>query len=191
MNKNKLFLIIGPSGVGKGTAIKILKQTHPEIFFPVSFTTRDKRENEVEGETYFFISKQEFEKKIQEGDFLEYQIVHGKNYYGTDKKTIKTNLINTNVVREMDVAGVTEVLKNNIDLPIVTIFITTDNWETLVTRIKRRQDISEEELERRKISYEKEMKFMEKSNYIVYSKENKINELVDSLIDIINKESHA
>jgi len=191
MQKHKLFLVIGPSGVGKGTAISRIKESTLDLFFPVSYTTREKRINEVDGQTYYFISKDEFENKIKQDDFLEYQVVHGTNYYGTDKRSIINQLQSKSVLREMDVAGVKDVLLNNKELPIVTIFITTDNWETLVKRINNRQQISEAELKSRKESFEKEMKFMEKSDYIVYSKENKIDELVTSIIDIIKTESNA
>jgi len=191
MQKHKLFLVIGPSGVGKGTAISRIKESKLDLFFPVSYTTREKRINEVDGQTYHFISKNEFENKIKQDDFLEYQIVHGTNYYGTDKRSITNQLQSRSVLREMDVAGVQDVLLNNKELPIVTIFITTDSWSTLVKRINNRQQISETELLSRKESFEKEMKFMEKSDYIVYSKENKIDELVTSIIDIIKTESNA
>ena len=191
MQKNKLFLIIGPSGVGKGTAIKQIKNSDIDLFYPVSFTTREKRINEVEGETYYFINKSEFEEKIQNNEFLEYQIVHGTHYYGTDKQSIVDNLKATSVLREIDIAGVQDVLKNNSHLPIVTIFITTNDWDTLVTRINKRQQMTPSELEQRKKSYAKELKFMEKSDYVVYSEENKIDELVTSILDIIKKETNA
>lgn len=191
MQKNKLFLIIGPSGVGKGTAIKQIKNSDIDLFYPVSFTTREKRINEVEGETYYFINKSEFEEKIQNNEFLEYQIVHGTHYYGTDKKSIVDNLKTTSVLREIDIAGVQDVLQNNSHLPIVTIFITTNDWDTLVSRINKRQQMTPSELEQRKQSYEKELKFMEKSDYVVYSEENKIDALVTSILDIIKKETNA
>ena len=139
MQKHKLFLIIGPSGVGKGTAISRIKETDLNLFYPVSFTTREKRINEVEGETYYFIKKAQFEEKIKSNEFLEYQIVHGTHYYGTDKNSITENLKHSSVLREIDIAGVRDVLHNNSQLPIVTIFITTNNWETLVSRINKRQ----------------------------------------------------
>ena len=191
MQKHKLFLIIGPSGVGKGTAIKRIKETDLNMFYPVSFTTREKRINEVEGETYHFIKKGEFEEKIKNNEFLEYQIVHGTHYYGTDKNSITENLKHTSVLREIDIAGVRDVLKNNSHLPIVTIFITTNNWETLVSRINKRQQMNEQELEQRKHSYQREIEFMEKSNYVVYSVENKIDDLVESIISIIKQETNA
>lgn len=191
MQKNKLFLIIGPSGVGKGTAIKQIKNSKLNLFYPVSYTTREKRINEVEGETYYFINKSEFEEKIKKNEFLEYQIVHGTHYYGTDKKSIVDNLTTKSVLREIDIAGVQDVLQNNSHLPIVTIFITTNDWDTLVSRINKRQEMTSKELEQRKKSYEKELKFMEKSDYVVYSEENKIDELVTSILDIIKKETHA
>ena len=81
--RGKIFFFSGPSGVGKGTLINHLRETRTDFVFPPSCTTRDPRPGEIDGETYYFITKQEFEAKIKAGDFLEYAHVHGDTYYGT------------------------------------------------------------------------------------------------------------
>ena len=188
--KGKLILVIGPSGVGKGTAIKQIRQLCSQLFFPTSYTTRQMRQGEKQGETYNFITKPEFEKMIKDDAFLEYQLVHNTSYYGTDKASILENIEKgKSVIREMDIQGVKEILDKEWTFDIVTIFITTDSWETLKSRILKRSQISEQELENRKQSYLKEIEFLEKSNHVVYSEENKIDKLIQSLVSIINNET--
>ena len=186
--KGKLILIIGPSGVGKGTAIKQIRQLCSQLFFPTSYTTRSMRQGEKDGETYNFITKPEFEKMIKQDAFLEYQLVHKTNYYGTDKQTIIDNINSGKVVlREMDLQGVQDVLSKQWPFEIKTIFITTDSWETLEQRIRQRSEISEQELANRKQSFQKEMEYLEKADYVVYSIQGEIDEMIESLISIINK----
>ncbi len=171
----KLILILGPSGTGKGTVINHLKKCYPELVFPASYTTRDMRANEVEGEVYHFTSKPVFRQKIESGDFLEWAIVHGDNYYGTDKKQILENLqAGKTVCREVDIQGVLS-LQNLIPKEqIYTIFLTTDSWEKLENRIKKRANISEEELYKRKESYLKEIEYKDQMSYTMYSEDGAI-----------------
>lgn len=184
----KLILILGPSGTGKGTVINHLKKSFPELVFPASYTTRAMRPNEVEGEVYHFISKPEFEQKIDNDEFLEWAIVHGDNYYGTDKKQILDNLQNgKNVLREVDIQGVHSLQKLIPIEQISTIFITTDSWEKLEKRIKTRANMSDEELEARKISYHKEIKHIDEVDHILYSEDGKIEECNQKAFEIVNK----
>ena len=102
----KLILIVGPSGSGKGTVINRLKSIFPGFAYPVSYTTRDMREGEVDGEVYNFIAKEKFEDMIKNNEFLEYAIVHSNNYYGTSKNDILEPLKSgAMVVREVDIQG--------------------------------------------------------------------------------------
>ncbi|PIS04126.1 guanylate kinase, partial [Candidatus Peregrinibacteria bacterium CG10_big_fil_rev_8_21_14_0_10_44_7] len=104
--KGKLFLILGSSGSGKGTVLAGLRDRHPEFVFPKSCTTRKPRENKTGEEVYHFVSKDEFKKMIDEGDFLEWAQVHGEHYYGTMKQPIMDALNAGHiVVREVDVQG--------------------------------------------------------------------------------------
>lgn len=85
--KGILYVISGPSGVGKSSVKSELVRTHPQLYISVSATTRERRGNEKEGSDYLFLSKKEFEKLQTEDGFFEWAIVHG-NYYGTQKKQI-------------------------------------------------------------------------------------------------------
>ena len=155
---SKFILVIGPSGVGKGTMLQLLRERHPEVVFPISATTRDPRPGEKEGETYYFISKEDFESKIEENEFLEYACVHGKNYYGTLKKQIVDALDEgKTVVREIDYQGYLSVLKTDLAPRVKSIFILPPSIERLKERIRDRAPISEEELDARMESLQKEI----------------------------------
>lgn len=155
-----IYFISGPSGVGKGTVIDLLRTRHPEFVFPPSCTTRDPRPGEKEGETYFFITKDEFKAKIEAGEFLEYAIVHGGNYYGTLKhKLLDPALAGKTVIREFDVQGFSQARKL-LDRHLYTsIFIRPegDNLDQLVERIQARAPISDEEVSKRVESMKKEL----------------------------------
>lgn len=188
--KGKLFLIMGPSGVGKGTAINIIKKQFPEYLFPVSVTTRSIRPGEKEGEVYNFISKEEFEEKIKNEELLEYAIVHNNNYYGTLKSAILTPLEQGRVViREVDLQGVISIRKLIPPEQLVTIFISAPDYETLVKRIKSRSELPEDEIQRRMESAKKEFNYADQCDYIVPSLDNQINKCVEDIIDIIKKET--
>ncbi len=190
--KGILFLIMGPSGVGKGTVIKELKKTHPEYIFPTSVTTRDIRPGEKEGDVYNFISKQEFEEKIEAGELLEYAIVHNNDYYGTLKKEILTPLSEgKTVIREVDMQGVISIKKLIPKNQLITIFITAPNYETLVERIKGRSELPQDEIERRMESAKKEFDYADNCDYVVPSLQNQIPQCVAEVIDIIEKESSS
>ncbi|MDE6076051.1 MAG: guanylate kinase, partial [Clostridia bacterium] len=104
MSKGKLLVISGPSGVGKGTIVKELLKLRPNASLSVSCTTRAPRQGETEGESYFFLTKDAFEKMIAEGGFLEYS-EHFDNYYGTPKAFVESKLESGDVILEIEVDG--------------------------------------------------------------------------------------
>lgn len=187
----KLFLIVGPSGVGKGTVITHLKERRPEFDYPISATTRDPRPNEKDSVVYHFVEKEKFEKMIEEGELLEYAIVHNKEYYGTLKKPILEALKEGHtVIREVDMQGcesIQEVLPRE---NVVSIFLTVPDRQDLIDRILKRGKLPEEEIKRRMESAEKEFaKGGEVCNYQVPSLNNKIPECVNEVEAIILKET--
>lgn len=155
--KGKLFLIVGPSGVGKGTVIEHLKKRHPEFAYPISVTTRDARPGEEEGLVYNFVSNDTFEKMIEKNELLEYAQVHDKEYYATVKKPIIKALEKGRVIiREVDMQGCESIInklpKNN----VVSIFLTVPDKKDLIDRIQKRGKLPEEEIERRMESAKRE-----------------------------------
>lgn len=168
----RLILILGPSGSGKGSILAELRQKYPEFVFPLSCTTRDPRPGEKAGEVYLFVSKEEFQDRIERGDFLEWAIVHGENYYGTLKESILNPLEEgKTVIREVDVQGLRSIRDLVPAEQLTSIFLTVDSWETLQARILRRSELPEEELQRRHDSFMKEIKWAEECTYTIVNVE--------------------
>ena len=104
-NKGVLIVISGPSGAGKGTICKALLEKHKDIHLSVSATTREPRQGEVHGVNYYFLNKDEFLKKVEEDDFLEWAEVYG-NCYGTPKSNVQELLDSgKDVILEIDIQG--------------------------------------------------------------------------------------
>lgn len=187
----KIFFISGPSGVGKGTLINALRERHGDWVFPPSCTTRDPRPGEIDGETYYFISREEFRKRIAAGDFLEYAEVHGGNLYGTlQQKLIEPMQNGKIVIREFDVQGYTQAVERLPREYYESIFLyPADGVEELVRRIKERAPIADEEVERRLESMRKELDKAELYDHWVYSKAGEIDDMVVGAEAVILKSS--
>lgn len=188
--KGKLFLILGPSGSGKGTLIEGLKNKHSSFVFPFSVTSREKRLGEKDGDVYSFVTKDVFEEKIENDEFLEWAIVHQKNYYGTLKKTIFDAIEdNKTVIREVDIQGfefIREVIPKD---QLVSIFIMPDSIENLVDRIKKRSKISDEEVKRRIESSRNEIDKSDECDYVIHNSDGYLEEAIQEVEKIIKKET--
>lgn len=185
----KLFLIVGPSGSGKGTVIDRLKVRYPGFVYPVSYTTREPRHDEKEGEVYHFITKEKFKKMIEEGEFLEYAVVHANNFYGTAKKEILDALRQGAVViREVDIQGFDSIRKIVPTEHLVSIFMEVIDREDLKGRIMRREKMSDEELKLRMQSALSEIERKGDCDYEVENKWGEIDECVANVEKIILKE---
>lgn len=183
---NFLYLIIGPSGVGKGSIIRSLKESDLNIFFPVSYTTRPMREGEKEGETYHFIDKEKFESMISNQDFLEYALVHQKAYYGTDKASITNALQNgQDVLREIDFQGYESIKKLIPKSQLKVFYIDAGSWENLKERITNRSQISQEEIEKRHQSFLIEEKYKDEADYVISNMNGQLEEAIQKVKDII------
>jgi guanylate kinase len=133
----KLIVIVAPSGSGKSTLIKRLKNDYPQLIESVSFTTRSMRAGEVHGESYFFISKEEFIAKRDKGDFLEWAEVH-TNYYGTSKHFVEEQLANgRHLLFDLDVQG-TDSFKKYFQERAHAIFIAPPSVDELKNRLRGR-----------------------------------------------------
>lgn len=185
----KLILIVGPSGSGKGTVIDRLRNMYPGFVFPVSYTTREPREGEVDGEVYHFVSSEEFEDMVQNDELLEYAVVHEDNYYGTPKKEIIEPMKSgAMVVREVDIQGfhsIKEVIpKEN----LISIFMKVSDLDDLRGRILRRGKLPEDEIQQRMESALKEIAQADQCDYQVENRWGKIDECVKDVAKIIIKE---
>ena len=161
-----LIVISGPSGAGKGTICERLKEQNKNIWLSTSMTTREPRGNEKNGVEYFFVTEEEFKKKIEEEGFLEYAIVHNNKYYGTPKDKIADKLNEgKDVILEIDIQGALEIQEKINDA--LFIFIMPPSMEILKDRLMKRNTESEDKvLERFKTAY-KEINEVTKYNYVV------------------------
>jgi guanylate kinase len=163
----KLILLIGPSGSGKGKLLEYLKKKYPEWVFAVSSTTRLIRPGEKEGETYWYITREEFEAKIKKGAFLEWA-EYGGNLYGTDKRQILDALgEGKTVIREVEVQGVESILKILPREMVKVIYVDAGTWEQLEKRIVSRAPLSAEELSKRRDRYFEEIKFKDRADRVI------------------------
>jgi guanylate kinase len=177
MNQSGLLIVIsGPSGAGKGTICKALLERN-DFWLSVSATTRAPRNGESEGTNYYFMTKDEFLKKVDEGDFLEFAEVYG-NFYGTPKSRVFNTLEKGNdVILEIDIQGALKVKENYPEG--IFIFILPPSMEELKNRIINRGSETPETLMTRFKSAYKEINYVSKYNYAV------VNDTVDEAVEKI------
>jgi len=147
MPKSLLIVISAPSGCGKTTIVRELRRRYPEVEFSVSATTRPKRPREVQGKDYFFLSKEEFKKKIGQGELVEWEEIYG-DYYGTLKSEIdRVQRNGMPMLFDVDVKGALTIKKQYPEA--VLIFIKPPSMEALKARLMMRKTESEEALKKR------------------------------------------
>ncbi len=148
MAKGKLIVISAPSGCGKTTIAKAILSKHPALLFSVSATTRPARSGEVNGKDYFFLSRREFEKRIESGDLVEWEEIYG-NYYGTLKSEIHRALNKGySMIFDVDVKGALSI-RRNFPGDSVLVFIKPPSMEVLTNRLMNRKTENPETLKRR------------------------------------------
>lgn len=164
--RGSLIIISGTTCAGKGTIINELISKHDNLFLSVSYTSRAKRPGEVEGKDYYFVSNEEFEEKIKNGDFLEYARVHNSYYYGTPKQEIESILASgLDVILEIDVQGAKQVKEL---LPeTILIFILAPSLREVKRRIQSRGAESTEQIIKRFQTIYQEINEIPKYNYVV------------------------
>ncbi|MBO5948126.1 guanylate kinase [bacterium] len=156
MKKGKLFVISGSSGVGKGTLISLLLKNNSNIMLSISHTTRSPRQGEVDGVNYFFRTKEEFQKSIEENAFLEWA-QYSDNFYGTKRKFVERKLNEGfDLILEIDTQGALKVKEQMPDA--ILIFILPPSLKDLENRLRGRKTETEEAIQKRLNFVESEMK---------------------------------
>ncbi len=164
MKKHVLMAVSGPSGVGKGTIVKTILQRREDVVESVSCTTRAPREGEIHGKHYFFLSHEEFQRRIEEDDFLEYD-EHFGNYYGTPKSFVAETLKTKSVIMEIDVVGSLNAKK--VFPECVLVMIVPPSLEELKKRLIGRGTEGKEEIENRLSRLEYEISQKDKYDYVI------------------------
>lgn len=162
--KHILMAVSGPAGVGKGTIVKTIINKRDDVVESVSCTTRKPREGEIDGKHYFFISQEEFKRRIEENDFLEYD-EHFGNYYGTPRSFVEETLKTKSIILEIDVVGSLNVKKEFPEL--VLVMIAPPSVEELKRRLIGRGSEDEESLKIRLARLEYELAQRDKYDYYI------------------------
>lgn len=183
----KLFVISGPSGVGKGTLIEKLLQIDPNIKLSVSATTRMPRPHEKDGINYHFVSKENFEQLIKEDKLIEWA-KFSDNYYGTFYETVEKNLQNgDDLILEIEVKGAMQIKEKMPEA--VLIFVLPPSFEELKNRLISRNTEKEEEILKRLSIFEEEYSKSHQFNYKVIN--DNLDNALDELHEIVLKERHS
>src|SRR3989344_8370900 len=182
---NKIFIISGPSGVGKTTVAKGILKKLPFLKTSVTYTTRTERLGKKEDKTIIHVSEQEFRKKISENDFLEWAVVHG-NFYGTDRAVVEQELHKGSMLMNIDVQGALQI-KQRMPADTVLIFLKAKNVNDLIKHILRREKMPEAILELRLANARKELTLAKQYDYVVLNEERKIKETIKKVIEIITE----
>ncbi|MDX1377780.1 MAG: guanylate kinase [Anaerolineales bacterium] len=183
-----LIVISGPSGAGKDTVMQRMQERGLPFHFVVTATTRPKRENEVHGKDYFFVTKDEFARMIDEDELIEHAIVYG-DYKGIPKQQVREALASgKDVVMRVDVQGAESVRKMAPEA--LLIFITTDSEEELVHRLETRKTETADSLALRIATARKELKRVEAFDYVIVNRDFQLDVTVNSIRSIIDAEHH-
>lgn len=170
ISTGRLIVIAGPSAVGKGTLATFIIENYPGYYLSVSATTRDPRDGEVDGVSYFFLSEAQFRQRVDAGKMLEWATVHGKHSYGTPREAVEEFLaIGKHVLLEIDVQGALQVRKA---FPgAILVFVKPPSFDELRKRLDKRGTESEREKQIRLETARVELDQAELFDYLVTNDE--------------------
>ncbi|MBQ4641823.1 MAG: guanylate kinase [Oscillospiraceae bacterium] len=184
MSKGRLFVISGASGVGKSTVLAKVMAARKDLQFSVSATTRSPRSGEIDGVSYYFVTKEKFRKMIANNEFLEYD-AHMENFYGTPKAQLEEKLLTGNVILDIEPNGAFNVRRERQDA--VLIFIAPPSLAELESRLRGRGDTSEEQIQVRQKRVAWEMEQSRQYDHIVIN--DRVDTCADKILQIIAREA--
>ena len=177
-----VFVIAGPSGVGKGTVLREFMSRAPDCWVSISATTRPPRPGEVDGVHYYFVSDERFDEMIAGNELLEWAVVHGKHRYGTPRLPVEEAVAaGRTVILEVDLAGARQIRHS---LPEAQqIFLLPPSWEELEHRLRGRGTESPEQIERRLATARTEMEAQSEFDMVV--RNDSVSRATDELLHIM------
>ncbi len=175
----KLVVITGPSGVGKGTIVKSLRQRHPHLFLSISATTRQPRQGEINGQDYYFLTVEEFKDMIDKSELLEWA-EYADNYYGTPKKPVMEKInAGESIILEIEVVGATDISRN---FPSACkIFVLPPSLSVLESRLRGRGNDLEGAIVKRLAKAKEEIAVSDEFDYQI------VNDDLEKAIEEIEK----
>jgi len=184
-----LIILSAPSGSGKTTLCRALQRRDESIGFSVSCTSRTKRKGEINGVDYTFLTDQEFKKRIENGEFAEWEQIHGNYYYGTLKAILEAAIQHQELLLlELDVKGAMSI-KNIYSEKTLSIFVEPPSMDDLYTRLVKRGTDSEERIAKRLERLTAELEY--KSNFDHHIINDDVRHAVDEIMDIIQHENEG
>lgn len=183
LRRPRVFIISGPSGVGKDSIIEQLRTRLPDAFFAVTATTRNRRPGEMDGVHYFFLSEQDFRSRLAEGEFLESATVYG-NLYGVLKGPVRAALARgQDVFVKVDVQGAARI--REIIPTAVAIFLAPESASTLLQRLKHRKTDDPAELMTRFATATRELSAAPEFDYVVFNHQDQLDSALDEITAIV------
>lgn len=178
----KLIILTAPSGAGKTTIARRVMQEIPRLTFSVSATTRPKRNGEVHGKDYYFLTEDEFKSRIEAGEFLEFEEVYPGRFYGTLQEQVERQAEDHPVVLDIDVKGAEKVKRMYGD-DVLAIFIRPPSLQVLADRLQGRETETEEDLAQRIERARMELQYADRFDVEVVNDD--LEEAVDETLEYI------
>lgn len=188
MNQPRLTVLAGPTAVGKGTVSTYIRDNYPEVELSVSATTRPPRPGETDGVHYHFVSPEEFDVLVESGQMLEWALVHGRNRYGTLRRTVIAAMeAGKTVLLEIDLQGARQVKKNMPDANFV--FLAPPSWEEMVRRLVGRGTETPEEQQQRLETAKLELAAEPEFDHTVINDD--VQRAADELVSLMGLTAHS
>jgi guanylate kinase len=185
--QGKLIIFSAPSGSGKTTIVRHLLGRYPQLAFSISATSREPRKNEKDGDDYYFLAVDDFRKKIEEGEFLEWEEVYANQYYGTLRSEVeRLRKAGKHVVFDIDVVGGVR-LKQEFEGDALSIFVQPPSPEIMEKRLRERGTDSEEQLQKRLGKAREELSYADRFDHVLINDRleetlNKAEQLIQNFI---------
>ena len=183
VHRPRMYIISGPSGVGKDSVIEHMRLSLPDLYYAVTATTRTRRPGEIDGVHYFFLSPSEFEEQVKSGEFLEHANVYG-NLYGVPKARVRAAMQDgKSVVIKVDVQGAHSI--RELVPPAVSIFLAPPDMAELLRRLRGRKSDDYSEVLRRLSTATNELTSATEFDYVVFNESDRIPQTVAQIETIV------